>query len=111
MKAFMLAAALLFVACDAAVKPADTCKDDPFLNELTAAKKTWGETWCPTNMDVELREVDDMGNALCAYVSTCGVPYQISGCSPSYGIRCVKWMTAAIETDRLSEMASATKGK
>lgn len=110
MKAFILAC-LLMVACDAPVKPADTCKDDPMLNELTSAKKQWGgQVWCPVNMEIEIREIDDAGNALCTYVSTCGVPYQIAGCSPSYGVHCVKWMHSPDVVDRLS-IVTVVKGQ
>lgn len=106
---FALAAAL--AACDTHPAPADTCKDDPVLNEFLNLRRIWGETWCPIAMDIEIREVDDAGNALCAYISTCGVPYQITECSPSYGVRCVAWKSSPNEVDRLTEMASATKGQ
>lgn len=111
MKTFALAAFLFLVACDAAVTPVDACsKTDPQLIELAKAKRTWGETWCPVTMQIELREVDEQGNALCVYEAECGTKYQIFGCSPSYGIRCVAWKTAANETDRLTDLVGATKG-
>lgn len=79
---------------------------------MAANARQWGpQTWCPVDLDIEVVSVDDAGNALCAYEAACGVRYQVGNCTLSVGVRCVPWMKAPAETDRLTAMVNVTAGR